>query len=114
MKTGYALHRPVLNSYLVRERDRRRWREVGAVLLCVLPLAAALLSYTWIHLEVVETGYEIERMERQLEALLDDERRLRLEAARLESPARLEQLATERLGLARPQLGQVLFLEEPK
>lgn len=114
MKTEYALHRPVHNTYLVRERSRDRWREVGVVLLCVLPLAVALLSYTWIHLEVVESGYQIVRLERELEELAEVEDRLGMEASELSSPARLERIATERLGLVHPRLDQVLFLEDPE
>ncbi len=111
MKTSYAVRRPVYNEYLVRERDRRRWREVGLVMLVVLPLAGALLSYTWIHLEERDTGYRIDRMERRLEQLLESERRLRFVAARLQSPERLETIAVERLGLAAPRFDQLLFVE---
>jgi 4-amino-4-deoxy-L-arabinose transferase-like glycosyltransferase len=46
---AYAVRRPVVNSYLVRQRDRRRLRELVAVVAAVLPLAAALLGYTWLH-----------------------------------------------------------------
>ena len=112
MKTDYAIHRPVRNAYLVRERDRRRWREVGLVLLCVVPLASALLSYTWIHLQVLEVGYQIDRMERQLAVVVEDERRLMMETSRLQSPERLEQLASEQLGLVAPSFDQLLFVEE--
>ena len=41
----YAVRRPVVNSYLVRQHDRRRRRELGVVLLACLPLAVALLGY---------------------------------------------------------------------
>ena len=48
--------RPVVNTYLVRERDRRRLRELALVLLVVLCLGGGLLAYTWIHLEVTRTA----------------------------------------------------------
>ena len=56
---AYAVRRPVVNSYLVRERDRRRLRELGLVLLLVLTLGGGLLGYTWIHLEVLRTGFRV-------------------------------------------------------
>ena len=49
MKTGYAIGRAARNTFLVRERDRRRWRDLGIVLLVVVPLGAALLAYAWLH-----------------------------------------------------------------
>ncbi len=53
MRNAYAVRRPVANAYLVRERDRRRLRELAVVLLVVLSLGGGLLAYTWIHLEVL-------------------------------------------------------------
>lgn len=112
MKTEYVVSRPVQNAYLVRERDRRRFRDLGLVLACVLPLAAALVSYTWIHLEVLETGYRIHEMERTLEFLTDQRRRLEMEASRLKSPGRLEKIAAEN-GLRTPEFEQLVFVESP-
>lgn len=112
MKTQYVVNRPVHNAYLVRERDRQRWRHVGQVLLCVLPLSAALVSYTWIHLEVIEAGYRIHEMEGALESLADQRRRLEMEASRLKSPSRLEAIAVEH-GLRVPDFKQLVFVANP-
>jgi cell division protein FtsL len=112
VKTAYAFHRPVTNAYLVRERERRRWHDLLRVVVLIVPLGAALFSYTWIHLETVETGYRIDRLERELEQTLERERLLRLESARLSSPSRLERLARERLGMVAPRLEQMIFVEE--
>ena len=40
----YAPRRPVVNSYLVRERDRRRLRELVWVVVILAPLAIGLLT----------------------------------------------------------------------
>jgi cell division protein FtsB len=111
LRTEYALRRPVANAYLVRERDRRRLRELGLVLLAVLPLAAALLAYTWIRLEIVRTGYRIDTMERQLENLMQVERRLRLDAAELSRPQLIEERARRELGMTSPNLDQMIFVQ---
>lgn len=111
MRTAYAFHRPVVNAQLVRERDRRRARELGLVLLILVPLGVALLAYTWIHLQVIGTGYEIRRLESRVEELADQERVLLLEAARLESPERLREEAVQ-LGMVSPRVEQFLFVEE--
>ena len=112
MRNAYAFTRPVANSYLVRERDRRRVRELALVLLVVLCLGGGLLAYTWIHLEVTRTGYRIAKLERELTQQTREERQLRLEAAYLASPSQIERRAVKELGLQSPVLEQVIFWEE--
>ncbi|HEY2290700.1 MAG TPA: cell division protein FtsL [Thermoanaerobaculia bacterium] len=112
MRSSYAFTRPVANSYLVRERDRRLLRELALVLLVVLCLGGGLLAYTGIHLEVTRTGYRIDKLERELEERTREERRLRLEAAYLASPTQVEKRAVAELGMRSPSLEQVIFWEE--
>ena len=102
LRNAYAFRRPVVNSYLVRERDRRRVRELALVLLVVLCLGGGLLAYTWIHLEVTRTGYRIDKLERELTEQTREERQLRLEAAYLASPSQIERRAVEELGMQPP------------
>jgi cell division protein FtsL len=102
----------VVNTYLVRERDRRRWRELALVLLVVLSLGGGLLSYTWIHLEVTRTGYRIDQREKELAELTRQERQLRLEATYLASPSQIERRAASELRMQSPALEQVVFWEE--
>ena len=112
MRTGYAIRRPVANTYLVRERDRRRWRELGLVLLFVVPVGVALLTYASVHLRVLELGLEITALERRLDEARDEQSRLRREAAALADPARVEVEAREQLGLERPTTARVLYAQE--
>lgn len=112
MRNAYALRRPVVNAYLVRERDRRRFRELALVLLVVVSLGGGVFAYIWIHLQVLSTGYRIDELERELTELSRKERQLRLEAAYLASPSLVERRAVEELGMQPPALEQVLFWEE--
>lgn len=112
MRSAYAFTRPVVNTYLVRERDRRRLRELALVLLVVVCLGGGLLAYTWIHLEVTRTGYRINDLERQLTEREREERQLRLEASYLAGPSQIERRAVEELGMRAPALEQVVFWEE--
>ena len=102
----------MVNSFLVRERDRKRLRELMSVVLIILPLAVALLATIWIHLEVLGVGYRIDDHEDRLHVLSRGERQLRLEAAYLTSPERIERLAIEELGMKAPTLDGLLFAEE--
>jgi cell division protein FtsL len=112
LRNAYAFTRPVANTYLVRERDRRRVRELATVLLAVVCLGGGLLAYTWIHLEVLRTGYRIDTLEKELTRLTREERQLRLEATYLASPPRIERRAVAELGMQAPALEQVIFWEE--
>lgn len=107
---AYAVHRPVANEYLVRERDRRRLRELGVVLLVLAPVAFALTGFTWIHLQVLDAGYRIEELEGRLHELGRRESRLRLEAAYLASPNLIERRARDELGMRPPELDELVFL----
>ncbi len=113
MASPYATGRPIENFFLVRERDRRRRRELVLVVFGLLPLAAALLGFTWIHLEVRQIGYHIEQLERRVVELRNLERRLDLETSYLSSPERIESEASELLGMVWPTLDDMIFVEEP-
>lgn len=113
MTRVYRVSPSPTNSYLVRERDRRRWRELVVVVLTVLPLAVAVLAYTWVRMETLRTGYRIDALERSLNDELRRESELRLEASQLSSPSRVERNAREELGMVVPGLEQMVFVEGP-
>ena len=110
MRTSYVVRRPVDNRYLVRERDRRRLRELGWVLLAAVPVALVLIGYVWVNLELLRSGYRIH----DLEGRLQSERRalslLELEEAYLTSAARLAAHGTE-LGLAPSDPRQLIHVD---
>ncbi len=112
MRRPYAIHRQVENTYLVRERDRRLGRELLGVVAIVLVLGLGLLAYTWVHVEIVRTGYRIDDREKELHGLLEKERRLLLEAAYLKHPERIEERARRDLGMHEPNLAQTVFYQE--
>lgn len=111
MRRSYAVARPVSNTYLIRERDRRRRRELLWVAGILLPLGICALVYVWLHVEVLRVGYHIDRLETDLEESLGRERQLGLEAAFLESPSRVEERAIAELGMAAPTPEQLIFAE---
>jgi hypothetical protein len=109
LKTPYALPRPPRNRFLVRERDRRRVRELLRLGLAILLVGIALLGYTWLHLGLLGSGYRIEGLEQRLHELRRRERHLRLEEAHLASPERVEAWAGK-AGLQPPRLAQIVFV----
>ena len=113
MKTPYAqtLRRAPANTYLLRERDGRRRRELLLVILALVPLAAGLLGYTWVELQALSTGYRINQLETELHQVQRQERHLRLAAGRQAHPARIERLAGEKLGLQPQTVAQTLHYD---
>jgi cell division protein FtsL len=108
----YTVRRPVENVYLVREPDRRRTRELLALLLSVLAPMAVLFAAIWTNLETFRLGYQIERLQKQKEALVEKHRQLEMERARVSALARVEGVARERLGLVTPARDQVVFVRD--
>ena len=108
----YTVRRPVENVYLVREPDRRRTRELLALLLSVLAPMAVLFAAIWTNLETFRLGYQIERLQKQKESLVEKQRQLEMERARVSALARVEGVARERLGLVTPGRDQVVFVRD--
>ena len=112
MPATYAVRRPVENVYLVRERDRKRTRELLALVLAVLPPMAVLFAAVWANLETVRVGYQLERLETQREVLVRRQRNLLAEKAAVSSLARVETIARQKLGLVDPRLTQVILVKD--
>ena len=108
----YTVRRPVENVYLVREPDRRRTRELLALLLSLLAPMAVLFAAIWTNLETFRLGYQIERLQKQKDTLVERQRQLEMERARVSALARVEGVARERLGLVTPGRDQVVFVRD--
>jgi len=84
---------------IILERGRRgSFRRAFIVILIV----AALILYVGGKVRIVRLGYQIEALEREKRELERENRALLIEASSLTSPARIEDLATKRLGMVRP------------
>ena len=69
--------------------------------------------FVWERVDVVRLGYQIERSKSQ-KILLERERdQLQVKFSALMAPERIAKVATEKLGLAPPQQGQVLMVHQP-
>jgi cell division protein FtsL len=107
----YAIKKDVRNNPIVREVDRERhvemWRSVGVGAF----LVTVLLFSAWQHFELLRHGYGIEQMQKERAAEEEINRHLRLEIDTLRSPARIERLATQRLGMVAPAAGDAMVIE---
>jgi hypothetical protein len=65
------------------------------------------MFYAWQHFSSIEYGYRIEAQKSERERLVEVNRSLKLEAASLRDPSRIDALARQ-MGLESPEPGQVI------
>lgn len=94
----YAQKKPIENTFIVRERDRRRSRELLGVLAFGIPLGLFLWLFTWQNLEVLRLGREATRLQAVRTDLERTNKKLRLEIERLTALGTVEERAI-RIGL---------------
>ena len=106
----YAQKKPIENSHIVRERDRRRFRELLAVLALGVPIGLFLLLFTWQNLEVIRLGHEATRLQKQKQEIENAHKALQLELDRRTSLGAVEQRAVN-LGFQRTDPRVVVMVQ---
>lgn len=76
----------------------------------VLLAVAIAVGHVWLRLKVVDLGYRLSATRQVIEKLEQEAHELTVEAATLDAPGRLEQVARVRLGMVRPEKGQEAVL----
>ena len=64
----------------------------------------------WSRIQVIQLGYEISNTLKEERALIEANKKLRLEIATLKSYVRIEKLAVEELRMAKPKPEQVIVI----
>lgn len=99
------------NSRLVRRRKGGFARACGRQLVVAGVVAAALLAYSWQRYECLRLSYQYEQVKQSESQAVELNRELRVELATLRSPARIDLLARDRLGMTVPQPTQIILTE---
>ncbi|HEV3470395.1 MAG TPA: hypothetical protein VG148_13800 [Pyrinomonadaceae bacterium] len=94
------------NPYVRRERDPRAFRRQLWLLAGCVVLAGGFVFAVRQQIKAVEYGYRTEALRREREALLDEQRRLRLALEEIIAPTRLEPAARE-LGMQPARAAQL-------
>ncbi|MDE2058316.1 MAG: cell division protein FtsL [candidate division NC10 bacterium] len=89
----------------IRRFDLLQSLLLGGIVLIVV------LFYVWQHIQVVRLGYQVEYFTGERAGLIQQQKELRLEVARLKSLRRVEEIARRQLGLTSPKSGQVIVIE---
>lgn len=79
-------------------------------LVAALVFLCCSLLYVWAHHQIISLGYEISKADQEEQALLQENKRLRLELAALRSPSRIENMALNELGFVNPQKEQLIIV----
>ena len=101
----------IRNTRIHREVDADRQREFQRLFLVVLPFVILLLVTGWQHFQLLQHGYEVERLRQEQARELETNRHLRLEIETLRAPARIERIATEQLDLVAPAPDEAIVIE---
>src|SRR5689334_8886336 len=98
------------NSRLVRVADPKRQREMLQFgIVCAVFLFFAVV-YAWQHFSAIEYGYKIESQKIERDALLEQNRQLRLQQAALRDPERIDVLA-RRMGMVPADASQLVHMD---
>jgi cell division protein FtsL len=106
----YAIKKDVRNNPIVREVDEARQRQIWRSLWVGGLLVAVLLFSAWQNLELVQHGYQLQRLQQQHADEIEINRRLTLELETLRSPERIEDLA-RKLNLITPPPDRAVVIE---
>src|SRR5262244_1632346 len=95
------------NSRVVKIADPQRRRELRLFSASVAALFLLTMFYAWQHFRSIEYGYRIEAQKSERDRLVEMNRTLKLEAASLRDPSRIDALARQ-MGMESPEPGQVI------
>jgi cell division protein FtsL len=76
----------------------------------ILWILVSCFAYVYCQTRVLNLGYRLSEAHRQHGKLVDENKKLHLELARLRAPERLEQIAVRQLGLRHPHRDQIVLL----
>jgi cell division protein FtsL len=96
---------PKINGFTLRRPN------LFPVLGFIALLLAVSLFFVWSRVQVTGLEYEISRVEEELRNARKETLQLRLEAASLSSPERIERVARRELGLRLPVSEQVITVD---
>ena len=95
-----------------RKSAKRTWRQrhITATIAIFLWLLLRGFAYVWCRVQAVHLGSLLSDIPRIHKRLLNDNKKLHLELARLKAPERVERIAIQQLGLNHPTKDQIVVL----
>ncbi|MDY6823683.1 MAG: cell division protein FtsL [Thermodesulfobacteriota bacterium] len=85
-------------------------RVIALWIVIMLMFIGEVFFYAWCRVQCVRLQYDIGRQTARVETLAAEQKDLRIELARLKSPARIMTIAKKKLGLIMPASDQVVVV----
>ena len=111
MDVEFAIKTDIRNNPVVREVDLQQKREFRQTLTIIALVVAMLLFWAWPHLEVVRSGYNLEKVRLEFEAAAARNRHLRLELETQSAPQLIDERARGSLHLVPPTERDTVIVE---
>jgi cell division protein FtsL len=89
--------------------DARVLSELVRTIISLALVAGALLFYSWVRSQIINTGYESQKLFTAEEALLRTQRKLILEEETLRNPERIDLIARNDLGMSPLRPNQLIL-----
>lgn len=109
--TGYAGTFASRRPRAFTKLDFLKTRLMFKLLILGAFMAFLSLIYIWSRVQVIQSGYDINRLKNERTSLKNENQRLEMELSLLESPERLENIAGEKLGLALPRGERIIEIQ---
>ncbi len=81
------------------------------LMICMMVFTVVSVFHVWSRFKLVDLNLQISEVSRQLSEAGQEQKRLKLEAASLKAPARIEAIAKNELGMALPTEQQVIHVK---
>ncbi|OIP90403.1 MAG: cell division protein FtsL [Syntrophaceae bacterium CG2_30_49_12] len=99
-------------GYGIRGNERMfaRIKYSNLIFVAVISMVVILI-YVWSHIQMRELEYRVAEEMNVREQLLEEQRKLKLECATLQSPQRIEAIARNKLQMSYPEREQIVLLK---
>lgn len=95
-----------------KAKAKARGKASGLLALCIIAaLIASSLFYVWSRVLVINLGYDLSEAMDTHWKVVQDNKKLQIEIALLKSPARIERIARDELGMEKPLPGQIILIK---
>ncbi len=81
------------------------------LMICMILFTVVSVFHVWSRFKIVDLNLQMAEIDRQMNATEQEQKCLKLEAASLKTPARIEAIAKNELGMALPTEQQVIHVK---
>ena len=81
------------------------------LMICMVVLTIVAVFHVWSRFKLIDINLQMTEVNRQFKQSQEEQKRLKLEVATLRTPARIEAIAKDELGMALPTEQQVIVVK---